>query len=307
MCILVEYENVAARLVIAGEGGHLGFNGRKGAAEKREAVMKRAKSIRMVGAVALFAAVACKGEGVGISFQAVSGEGEVVAPGSSISDEGQTAFAFSELQVHLRDIELDLPDGKGCDEVADQLSEGVSCDDSSDDAAGDDSSNGTVRIAGPFVIDLLNGTSTPDLAAITVPAGTYKRIDFRIDDGDPDQGVVAPGSALDDRSLAGALSFDLDGVATTLRLSLRFNEDIRLEDPAGLTVDGNGAALLARFDANAWLTGLDISGCLDRGELAVDNGEVLVDDDAPSGSGDCSDIENTIKTNIKESGQLAQE
>jgi hypothetical protein len=255
------------------------------------------KQLSLTGA-ALFL-VACNNQGVSLAFQAVNAAGEDAAPGAEIADEAQTPFVLEELQVHLRDIELDLPAGTNCDSVADQLSEGVSCDEDDDSGEG-----AKVKVAGPFVLDLLNGTSTPDLAAITVPAGTYQRIDFRIDDGDPDEGLVEAGSALDNRSLVGAMSFDQDGSPVRLRLSLRFNEDIRVENAEGIEVEAGAGALLTQFDASQWLAGLDISGCVARGELVAVDGEIVADDDAPAGSGSCSELEGTLKQNIKESGQL---
>ena len=235
---------------------------------------------------------ACNGGTVGLQFQAVTDDGSAASSGDVVTDDAQTAFGLIDAQLHLRDIELDLPEGSKCGEVPEAA--GTTCDESSN----------KIIIDGPFVIDLVTGQATPDLNNIEVPAGVYKRIDFRVEDGDPDEGVVAAGSALDDRSFSGSFSFDDQGTPLTLRLSLRFNEDIRLEDPAGIDASGSAQSLLTKFNISAWFAGLDISGCLANGELAIVDGEVLVDDDALSGSGDCSDIENTLKTNMKNSGQI---
>jgi hypothetical protein len=252
--------------------------------------MKKLSMLTTFSFLALTAA--CNSGAVGLQFQAVTDDGSAASSGDVVTDDAQTAFGLVEAQLHLRDIELDLPDGAKCGDVPE--TEGTRCDEDSD----------KIVIDGPFVIDLVTGQTTPDLSAIEVPAGVYKRIDFRVEDGDPDEGVVAAGSALDDRSFAGSFTFDDQGTPLTLRLSLRFNEDIRLEDPAGIDASGSAQALLAKFDISAWFAGLDISGCLADGELTNENGEVLVDDDVLSGSGDCSDIENTLKTNMKNSGQL---
>jgi hypothetical protein len=235
---------------------------------------------------------ACNNGTVGLQFQAVTGDGSAASSGDVVTDDAQTTFSLVDAQLHLRDIELDLPEGSTCSDVPETA--GTKCDESSN----------KIVIDGPFVIDLVTGQSTPDLSTIEVPAGVYKRIDFRVEDGDPSEGVVAEGSALDNRSFAGSFTFDDQGTPLTLRLSLRFNEDIRIEDPAGIDATGSAQALLTTFDISAWFAGLDISGCLENGDLRIVDGEVLVDDDALSGSGDCSDIENTLKTNMKNSGQI---
>jgi hypothetical protein len=242
--------------------------------------------------LSLLTFTACSNGTVGLQFQAVTSDGSAASDGDIVTDDAQTAFGLIDAQLHLRDIELDLPKGSTCADLVE--TEGTRCDESSN----------KVVIDGPFVIDLVTGQSTPDLSLIEVPAGVYKRIDFRVEDGDPDEGVVATGSALDNRSFAGSFTFDEQGTPLTLRLSLRFNEDIRIEDSAGIDASGAAQALLAKFDISAWFAGVDISSCLAAGELTINNSEVLVDEDALSGSGDCSDIENTLKTNMKNSGQL---
>lgn len=222
---------------------------------------------------------------VAVEFQASA---STVQAGNSltISDDGATPFTFTSAQIHLRDIELDLADGD-CDDV-----EGATCSEQS------------VKIEGPFVVDLLTGVSTPSLADVRVPAGIYKRIDFRIDDARIEQGLVDAASPLANRSMVASASFQHDGETMSLDLLLRFNEDIRVEDPAGIDVSGDAAALLTRFDASLWLDGLDIEDCLARGELAVTPTGVRLDDNASSGTGGCSDIENVIKRNIKTAAQL---
>lgn len=228
----------------------------------------------------------CATDTVSIDFQAVTGS-STAGPGAIVRDEAGTSFTLTSAQVHLRDIELDVPDGSSCDDVA---AAGCVAD--------------TIKIQGPFVIDLLTGVSDPPLEDVSIPAGTYKRIDFRIDDGQPSQGLVGAGDPLDNRSMVATASFLYESQPVTLSLSLRFNEDVRVEDPAGIDVSGDAAALLTTFDAGVWLDGLDIVECLRRGDLAIVGGAVTVDDDTTAGSGACSEIETLLKHNIKTAAQF---
>ncbi len=197
-----------------------------------------------------------------------------------MSDDGGTVYALDSGTLRLRHIELDLPDGERCADVADSLV-GAECDD------GD--SDDKIRIAGPFTVDLVTGTSMPSLADVVVPAGNYARVDFRVEDGP------------DDSAFAVAAAFEHDGEALSLALTLDFNEDIRIEAPAGVSIDAD-SDLIAEFVIDNWLAGVDIGACIAEGDVGREGDVVFVDDSSTSGS--CSDIEDTIKRNMKLSGQL---
>lgn len=190
-------------------------------------------------------------------------------------DASSEEFVLQDATINLRHVELDLPDDLSCDDVED--SGDADCD-------GD-----KLKLQGPFVVNLLTGVSEPSLGSI--PAGNYDRIDFRVDDSD----------AMGDRSFVASAAFDLDGTATTLVLSLKFNEDIRIEQPGGVDVEA-GQDLIASYVTNDWLAGVDVAQCVADDELDTTGDVVTIDDDTTSGG--CSDIENTIKNNMKKSGQL---
>ena len=48
-------------------------------------------------------------------------------------------------------------------------------------------------------------------------------------------------------------------------------------------------------------TGLPVATCLSKGDLQISGNVLRIDEQA---KGDCSDAENRVKTNIKNSGQL---
>lgn len=264
----------------------------------RTRVMARTVQWALIAIVAS-TTMACGGIGgsgfIGVQLAAISSEstasGELQA-----TDDGGTTYQLSAGAIYVRHIELDLPDGQRCTAIADDLA-GATCD------ASPGGSSDKISIDGPFVVDLVTKTATPSLADVRIPAGTYKRVDVRIDDGDPADGLIQAGAPLDDHSLVAEANFTYAGSPTTLKLSLKFNEDVRFERPAGVSVSGEGAKLLAALDIAKWFSGLDISDCLDRDDLSIVDGTLLIDDNT-SGGGNCSMIENAIKESIKRSSQL---
>lgn len=217
-------------------------------------------------------------------------------------DQSGSVFTVESARAHVRDIELDLPDGLRCSDLVDFVPEPpVSCDSSdSDDSPGDDpSDHDTIRIAGPFVFDLVAQTSTPSLEGLTLPSVAFQRVDVRFDDAEPDEGVIASGDPLAGETLRALGTFDHAGNTTDYELILGFNEDARFERPDGVEVV-DATTLLLQLDVDAWFQALPISECIEDGDLTVSNGVLVLTD----GSGSCSDIENALKDAIKSSGQL---
>lgn len=231
-------------------------------------------------------AAACGGGDAGITVSARTGAAVPVA-----NDATGAAFTLGRGLLHLRHIELDLPSGSSCADVGDLA--GAECH-AGDTAADEDK----LRIDGPFVVDMIAGTSTPSLAGVTIPAGTYRRIDLRVDDGDPAEGVVVAGSELDDNALAVIATFDAGGGPSTLDLRLNFDEDIRIEQPGGVAVAA-GDDLIARFAAADWLAGVDLGACV--ATLTAVDGRYVIDD---RNDGACGGIEDTVKNAMKNSGDL---
>lgn len=248
----------------------------------------KANRIQLLGASLVFAACTSDSGGAGIAMSALSKDGTTPVP----TDRAGTAFTLQQGLLHLRHIELDLPEGRRCADLGDQLV-GATCRDSTE--TGEESK---IRIAGPIVVDLVAGTSTPSLANVVIPAGTYDRVDLRVDDGVPSQGVVAPGSPLDDNSFAVIATFLHRGAQATLDLRLNFDEDIRIEQPGGVAV-APGEDLVARFAAANWLANANLGACVDT--LTANAGRYVVDD---RNDGACSGIEDTVKRAMKESGDL---
>lgn len=210
----------------------------------------------------------------------------VVAPTFQSSDG--VRFTLTQARIHLRDIQLDLPKGTACEDVSGLVS-GAEC------KAADDSK--TLVVAGPIVADLMTGATTPDLSGVVIPAGTYKRIDFRLEEAK--SGEVAAGEPLIGYSLLVGADF-ADQAGKKLEMRLKFSEDARFESDAGVEVP-EGGTLIAMLNPAVWLNGLPLGSCIEKGDVTTEGDTVRIDDRA---EGDCSGAEDTVKRNIKTSGDL---
>lgn len=174
-------------------------------------------------------------------------------------------------------------------------------DDDEDDNNGIDDEDKVV-VEGPFIADLINGTSTPSLTTLLIPSGLYTRIDVRIDEADEGEGLLTAGDPLLGRSLYARGSFDYQGTSHELRIRLKFSEDIRFENKAGIEVLETGANdVVLSLDENAWFKGINLVACLDAGDLTLESdGSLVIDED--TGEDECGDLENRIKENVEASG-----
>lgn len=212
--------------------------------------------------------------------------------GKSVEDANGTAMTLEGAEAYVRHIEIDLPSGTSCADYAGfAFEEPVRCTEDS------------IRIDGPFHFDLVTGVSTPSLVGVTLPAGTYNRIDVRFEPASPAGDLVTAGDDLDGSSMIarGTLATVDGGLPFTLRLA--FNEDARFETPNGVEVGEDASALWLRLDPSLWFAELPIARCHEDGDLTVVDGTVRIEDR----DGNCSDIENALKEAIKRSGQLDRE
>lgn len=235
---------------------------------------------------------ACGGESSaptsGLSL-ALRGSGNTTEPrGQDASGSGLVVESAS---AYVRHIQLDLPSGARCAELELPPEGRVRC------TSGDDK----LEIPGPFLVDLVAGTTQPSLAEVVIPPGTYRRVDVRFDDGRPDDGLVTAGHALDDLTLVAGGSFEPGAEPVPFELRLKFNEDARFESAAGITLAADApAAMMLWLEVSRWFSAIDLTDCMKDGDLRVEDGKLRIDDDTRS----CSDVESSLKSAIKSSGIL---
>lgn len=219
--------------------------------------------------------------------------------GLVIGDSSGLKIELSEARVLVSRIKLESEDDdRDCDSSAGALrKDGDSSEteiEDEDDGDCEDESEFSVR--GPFVIDLLTGTSTPDLGSITVPAGTYRKLKIELHHGGENDS-----NGLRDSTLTAKGTVTLpDGAAIPFSLALRLNENISIRNAAGITLDGSTVnTILVGLAAGDWFKGLDLSRCLGTLDSASLAGGITVTEDSPIGK--CLDAEHFLKDNIRES------
>ncbi len=243
---------------------------------------------RLVGAMLLAGVAGCSGTGgaggvsasdptqldgdaatVALSFQMVDG---TTAAALSTEDSAGNTLDLTAASMTLEEIEIKLPDGQTCAALRATLPDFATCDDSEED---DDK----IVLVGPFVVDLLTGESTPSLSDVTLPSGIVREVRLRVE----------------------SLSVDGTSGGDPVSLRLRINERIDLEDTAGFEISEAVSVntILLNFNVREWLAGVDLQACDENHD-----GSVEIDDEDEGG--DCSDLEDSIRDNVKASGTVEE-
>ena len=179
---------------------------------------------------------------------------------------------ISQVEAVVRDIGLDLPDGETCEGL--ELESPVRCDEDGD----------KLIIEGPFELDLMTATARPSLSDVSIPAGTYRRVDLRIDaDGDAALRLVGEMPA--------------DQGSTPVELALPVSEDARFEHPDGIAV-GDGSSLLALLDLDVLLGEVSLQRCIHEDHADRTSVGVFIDGSS------CDDVVDAVEEVLKERWDL---
>jgi hypothetical protein len=190
--------------------------------------------------------------------------------------------------VTVESIELWLPEGRGCEDQDDHRS----LDDRGDCEKGQGESEveDKIKIAGPFVFDLITGESTPPLSDFQIPSGTYKRIRLKAaEEVSPTIHVVATVA---------------EGVV--VETSLNSDEEIDIEPAGGLIVqEGSINAIVAEVDLSTVFAQFDLPACGLGGNLhEAAPGSYLVNGDYPAG-GICAGYEEALEEAIFQESRVS--
>ncbi len=212
-----------------------------------------------------------------------------------------TNICIDAARAHLQRIDLFLANGITCATVDFTPQIGVTCEqDEDDDDEGELETK--IRIAGPFVLNLITGVLTPDLDSITLPTTAYREIKVRIDEAESDGNLLAAGDQLIGNSFVAAGTFTDANGEHNFNLALEFDEDIEATNSAAVELSRNDIEQLVQtIDVKQWFTGVNLAQCINGGGLSLDATNTLTIDDDTEASGICGQIEALIRDNIENS------
>lgn len=219
--------------------------------------------------------------------------------GLIITDASGIQFTLTEALVYVKRIQLesesDLPI-TGCDSLGNKVLPKHGDDSAEVETETEECDEGLeLSIKGPFIVDLINGTSTPELAPMMVPAGTYNHIKLRLDHGNVGDTAMLNGSTL----VAKGTFTRPDGTVQPVSLNLRFNEDLKIKSKAGIVLDASSIhTILVAVNAGDWLSKLDVAGCLASDSTPAGH-EITVSEDSDLGK--CLDAGRILKDNFRKS------
>ncbi len=204
---------------------------------------------------------------------------------SEISPAG-SGVVLASAHAIVNEIDAETPEGLECPDMSFVESDSEQCDVQSEERDGSSENQTEIKITGPFDFDLFTGISTPPLDNVTLPSGIYKEVHLR------GSSVSADGTFLDQ-----------ENVNHKLHLAIDINEEVNMEDSAGMEVAENSvSSILLKLDVDKWFVGIDLANCIASGGLVIDSGtDTLTIDGSIVASGECKDVLEQIKENIRQS------
>ena len=157
-----------------------------------------------------------------------------------------TGLEFSQILLGVRELEFETLEEDDMEDAEDDV------DGESDDGEDD---NEEVEFEGSFVVDLVNGTSTPDFGLATVQPGIYEEIEI-------ETGPVLA----NDNSIFIAFSYIPDGGGDPIQVEFSSQEEIEIEiedETNGIQLDANTLTnMLVLLDLDALFSGIDLSNAV---------------------------------------------
>ena len=209
-------------------------------------------------------------------------------------DSSGTVYTLTSLRLAVEEIELDLPDGVTCGDLGSGYSRFLECDD--DGLLGGEDQ---VRLDGPFVFNVIDGTSRPDVSEIEIPAVNYQQVDLEVDTARVEDDLLPIESDLIDRTVVAYADFESDNQKRQLQLNFSFKAEAKAGggDQTNLDLE-QGDTLVLTLDVANWLNNIPVTECLQVGELKAGGGIVELDDES---IGECEDAEAEFEENFERS------
>jgi hypothetical protein len=229
---------------------------------------------------------------VTLSFEATTSDTELMKQSASttplasdslvVSDSAGTPFVIRKLLLNIRHIYFELPPNESCDDLPD-----LEC---------------VIKIPGPFMADLLKGTTRPVLLRRSIPAGTYRDIELLLDNVDASDTLALEYEEMVGHTMMLQGAFSYQGRSDRIfTIRLEFYEEVDIESQEDLVLNENEELKWkVWFDARQWLTNINITRCLDENPDLLDGqGNLILD----NGS-ECGQMEDDLNESIINSGSF---
>jgi hypothetical protein len=203
--------------------------------------------------------------------------------------DGATTFTITEARMNIRDIRFDTSD---TDLVGERYT-----------------------IAGPYIMNLMDGTALPNNIVFDAPAGEYKRVDIRLDEANIEDGILVEGDELLQNALIIKGTHDYNGVTDgTFSLIVKVSEDIRFQPTNGIIVATDaGTDVTLNYTVTDWLedpnnvgTKIDLSSCIAAKNLMDASNHIALTEGTQC-EGITESIGNIIKENMKSKYDVSSE
>ncbi|MFP4597497.1 MAG: hypothetical protein ACLFVJ_04545 [Persicimonas sp.] len=202
----------------------------------------------------------------------------------NFTDADGALFSLTSAKLVIKSIHMTLPDDVACGDVDGQLQEPVGCGEAGPDADGDQ-----LEIRGPFVADLIAGTTEPDWGTIAVPALDYQGFEIDIELGDQTDTLM-------EHAFIGEADFEFENQKRQLLMQYALDIEADLDRP-DIVLEGN-QILVVQFDAARWLEYIPVTSCMMRGQMHDEDGRVTID--ARVG-GECEESGPRFRENFRKS------
>jgi|GEM_PF-6167824 len=151
-----------------------------------------------------------------------------------------------------------------------------------------------VDLEGPYVIDLLNNTSSPSLDNINLKEGLYCRIELRLDKLEDNE--LPNNIDITDPIVSHSIYIEgKTGEGISFTAVLEIDDDFRLQNQSTGFNISNGDLLFVIFNLNTWFQGINFS------DATVSGGEIQINKD------ENETIQQTLVSNIKLSSNLLRD
>ncbi|MBD3421462.1 MAG: hypothetical protein GF398_15195 [Chitinivibrionales bacterium] len=151
-----------------------------------------------------------------------------------------------------------------------------------------------IALSGTFIFDAVNGTVSPSLDSLRIPAGRYKGIKLMIDKAPSKSSHIDTCATVDFRG-----NFFYQHQQRRFRVGLNMNAPIKYltYDSTIIVGQDDTTHFLIEMDASHWFSGVSLKPCLENGDIPLDaDGNVTISCKFPQGA--CRSFASVIKANL---------